>query len=465
MSDPDFQVIIQTQPVAATVTGDCIMASLQSDVVHNAMIGTPGPRGPQGPMGERGATGETGAQGPAGAPGLDGADGATGPTGPAGAQGTVGPTGPMGAAGPQGIPGDVVSTGPITAGNLTRFFDDTGAVVEDAGLASDALVRATASTVTVNVPADMPTVQEALDALLAYRFQGTAQGVVSISSGTYAMSAPLRCRHPQPGSITLKASQLSTAVTLSDFTGVKADDEAMIRAKHAVVFECAHHGLEFEAGEGLGSVESIAFMGQTNRIGVYGPYGGNGTGFSKCSFFGFRHGLYMIGSSDVVGTQLVTAHCTDNGTFISSNATATFDQMVSVHNRTGLAASLAATAKLSNSTASYNSNGNGLQVADGGRITLSNGTVTHNTYYGASARYGGQLNLLTCDMSNNTSYAVSASIGCNVRGYKLTVSGSSTQRTVYGSAMTILSDSGGHTGGVIFSPAKSQEGNANSYTS
>ena len=69
------------------------------------MAGPAGALGPQGLQGDTGATGATGAQGPAGPDGLQGLQGDTGATGATGAQGPAGPQGPQGLTGPQGDPG------------------------------------------------------------------------------------------------------------------------------------------------------------------------------------------------------------------------------------------------------------------------------------------------------------------------------------------------------------------------
>lgn len=72
------------------------------------------------------------------------------------------------------------------------------------------VVTTTASTVTIAVPSQAPTIQSALDQLMSIHFEGSALGIVSVANGTYILASPLACRHPQAGRIVVKAATAAT---------------------------------------------------------------------------------------------------------------------------------------------------------------------------------------------------------------------------------------------------------------
>ena len=114
--------------------------------------GVVGPAGPTGDTtavaGIAGNPGDPGLRGPAGPQGVQGIAGPAGPAGADGADtGIVGPAGPVGPVGPAGPPGELGFLNPSPQSlllpnvNQILFFQTSGVVVENPGLASGGLAK------------------------------------------------------------------------------------------------------------------------------------------------------------------------------------------------------------------------------------------------------------------------------------------------------------------------------------
>lgn len=131
-------VIEVTDPNSATIE----TSGVESAVVSELIVGTPGPAGEMGPTGATGAQGPTGPTGPIGATGPQGPQGIQGDTGATGATGPTGPQGIQGIAGATGATGDTGATGPAGSAatiSVGAVSSGTAVSVSNSGTSSAAV--------------------------------------------------------------------------------------------------------------------------------------------------------------------------------------------------------------------------------------------------------------------------------------------------------------------------------------
>lgn len=146
----------------------------------------------------------------------------------------------------------------------------------------------TSSVMTFAVPGTYATIQAALDEANKYVFFGAGRCDIVIADGqTIAQSTPLVCRHPQPDRIKIKAATVPAAVLDGAFTGVRATDEAMIRAHYSVVIDCTSCEIVTPGAFSGISFEGIAFIAPAaTRYGVNAAYQCRVT-MHRCAVMGF----------------------------------------------------------------------------------------------------------------------------------------------------------------------------------
>lgn len=330
------------------------------------------------------------------------------------------------------------------------------------------VVTTSTSTVTISVPSQAATIQAALDQLMSIRFEGAAQGIVSVASGTYVLANPLVCRHPQPGRIVVKAATVATLPLETDFTAVKATDEAMIRTKYNVIVECPNmSGWTTTDGEGVATLQDIAFI----RTGTTGtPIGVSATrrgavALDRCALFGFTHHIEAREQGSVKAVNCQCAHASASavtvqlGGFALLNAT-----LIQTAAGNGIDVSQSQFAsesglRIKAATAA------GLALTNGSRALITGANFTGNTGSSVSLQHGSQLEAANCTLSGGTGQvALSALDGSTVNLSAVTTSGDATQRTVQAQRASLLSTSGTHTGTPVFSPAIGTTGNNGSWT-
>ena len=330
------------------------------------------------------------------------------------------------------------------------------------------VVTTTSSTVTIAVPSQAASIQAALDQLMSIRFEGAAQGIVSVANGTYVLASPLACRHPQPGRIVVKAATAATLPVEADFTAAKAADETMVRAKYKVIVECPNIGGWTAAdGEGIATLQDIAFVrtGTTGTpIGVSAMRRG-GVVLDRCAVFGFTNHVQAREQGNVKATNCQFAHASGAAVIvqlggyaiISSSLvqTAAGNGIEVSHSQfcseTGLRVKAATAA--------------GLALTNCSRALIAGANLTGNTGSSVQLLVGCKLEAASCALSGGTGQAaLNALDGSVVSLTAVTASGDATQRTFSAQRASVLSTAGTHTGTPVLSPAAGTTGNNGSWT-
>lgn len=177
-------------------------------------------------------------------------------------------------------------------------------------------LRVTAS-VTVNVAVG-DNIQAAIDSLNKYVFEGAAIGKVVLAAGVHTLPSAggLYSSHPQAasGKIWLQGAA-PAAVAITDFTGDKAADQAMLRAKYPTTVVCPGHGVEItSAGRGL-VVDQIHLeqAAGSSQYGLYVTYDDRSLTVGQVAVSGFHAGAYAAHTGRLrwrsAINKLVAAHC------------------------------------------------------------------------------------------------------------------------------------------------------------
>ena len=439
---------IEHQTVEARVISNGVAITLQTQQVPAALVlGQPGPQGPQGPKGDKGD------------PGPQGPQGDLGPEGPQGDPGPQGPVGPQGPKGDKGDPGDVVTTGTVAEDDLAAFADATGSVIKSAGMKTADVVRTTENTIYFDVPSKYPTIQDALDATLAYRFAGAAKGIVRVADGNYTISSPLRVSHPQPGAIQLVAANAGVFPAEDDFTGDKVSDEASLRSKYNVVVECISHGMEFAAGQGIGLIRWIAFMGDGDS-GILSYDGGFNARIDNVSFLGFDYGINII-SGNIFCQNICAIHSIKNGIHAEKSNASIHGGIINYNSNTGIIISQSI-ALLWNVSISNNGR-SGVECGNSSSMRIGYGNINNNGGHGVYTNNSSSTNAQEPVVENNAWYAFETTMASSLALQNVKVGGGAGSRTIRSYDMSITKDIN-TTGSPIFSPAKGTTGNFGSWT-
>lgn len=330
------------------------------------------------------------------------------------------------------------------------------------------VVTTTAATLTIAVPAQASTIQAALDQLMSTRFEGSAQGIISVANGIYVLAAPLSCRHPQAGRIVLRAATAATLPLEADFTGVKATDEAMVRGKYKVVVECPNTGAWTASdGEAIALVQDIAFIrtGTTGTpVGVSAARRGAMV-LDRCALFGFANQVLAREQGHVTLSNCQLAFSASAGIVlqlggyvraISSLVMSSGGNGIDVaHSQFGADTGL----RVKGST------GAGLALANGSRGLIFGANLSGNTGASVLLNVGCTLESAACTLSGGAGQpAVMASDGSVAYLNAVTAAGDATQRSFTAQRSSILSTAGTHTGTPVFSPAAGSTANSGSWT-
>ena len=330
------------------------------------------------------------------------------------------------------------------------------------------VVTSSPTTVTIAVPAQAATIQAALDQFMSIRFEGAAQGIISVANGTYVLAAPLACRHPQPGRIQLKASTAATLPLEADFVGVKTTDEAMVRAKYKVIMECPNIGAWLAAdGEGIGLIQDIAFI----RTGTTGaPVGvaasrSAGVVLDRCAVFGFASSVTCREQGRVSLSNCQMAYAAAAGISIQAGGFAKVSASL-VLASAGNGIDVNQSQFVSDASLRVKTSGGvGLNLSSGSRAQLFGANLAGNTGASMTVSTSSILDATGCTIAGGAGQsALLASDGSTVALNAVTTSGDTTQRAFTASRASVLATSGTHFGPPIFSPALATTANSGAWT-
>ena len=329
------------------------------------------------------------------------------------------------------------------------------------------IVTTTSSTATIAVPSQAASIQAALDQLMSIRFEGSAQGIVSVANGTYVLASPLVCRHPQAGRIVVKAATAATLPVEADFTAVKATDETMVRAKYKVIVECPNIGGWTAAdGEGIATLQDIAFVrtGTTGTpIGVSATRRG-GVVLDRCAVFGFTNHVQAREQGNVKATNCQFAHASGAAVIVQLGGYAIISSSL-VQTAAGNGIDVSHSQFCSETGLRIKAAAAGLALANGSRALIAGANLTGNAGSSVLLLVGCKLEAASCALSGGTGQAaLNALDGSVVSLTAVTASGDATQRTFTAQRASVLSTAGTHTGTPVFSPAAGTTGNNGSWT-
>ena len=330
------------------------------------------------------------------------------------------------------------------------------------------VVTSTAASVTINVPAQAATIQAAFDVLNSTRFEGNAQGTISVAPGTYTLVAPLVCRHPQPGRLVLRAANSAVLPVETDFTGTKATDEAMVRAKYTVIVEGANvSALTVSDGEGIGLIQDIAFVrtGTTGSpLGAYAARKGSLV-MDRCALFGFSNNVQSREGGQVTLTNCQLAYSAGAGILLQQAGTAKVGaSLVASSGANGIDANLSQFSSDSGLRVK-GSAGVGLILASGSRAQLASANLLGNTGQSIALVTGSALDAASCTLGGGTGQvSLLVTDGSSAIVSSATVAGDVTQRTMLAQRASMLAGAGVHTGPPVFSPAVGTTGNSGAWT-
>lgn len=330
------------------------------------------------------------------------------------------------------------------------------------------IVASTPSTVTINVPAQAATIQAALDQMNSTRFESNAQGIISVAAGTYVLTAPLVCRHPQPGRIVLRAAVAATLPVEADFTGTKATDETMVRSKYKVIVECPNVGaLTVSDGEGIGLVQDLAFI----RTGTTGtPLGATATRggrivLDRCAVFGFANGVQVREQGHATLTNCQLAYSAASGALMQQGGwVKAGSTLIVASGNHGIEAS----------QSQFSSDGGlrvktsaavGIALNSGSRATVTAASLSGNTGMSVQIVSGCVLELAGCSLMGGAGQpSLMAWDGSAAYVNAVTVAGDATQRALTAQRGSIITTGGTHTGTPVFSPAAGTTSNSGAWT-
>lgn len=290
----------------------------------------------------------------------------------------------------------------------TTTADDGVLVIvsNDGGRYKLATVKTTSSNVTVRYPSQFAELQDAIDALLLLRFQGSALGIVVVEPGTHSTGSLVNS-HPQTSSIRLQAENSVSTLDISDFSGDEATDTAMLRAHYSSVIEVTGStGILLSNGQGLSNVRDILFVGSGSgsAISVDGTANAVAT---RCAAVNFSAGYSILNGGYFRGLDCISVHSTQHG--VTSRR--------------------------------------------GGDLRFDRGVFSYNAFSAVSIIQGGTFYFHTCDLSLNGAQAVNSNASGSGRVDNIKVAGTALQRTILTSGSGSMFESGTHTGSPVFSPA------------
>lgn len=324
------------------------------------------------------------------------------------------------------------------------------------------------SDVTVNVPGQYPTIQQALDALLECRLSGGARGIVALAAGTYVLTAPLRATHPQPGHIVVRGPSAVTVLADADVAATRSATEVTVRARYAAVIECQGcSGVVLGAGEGL-ALEDVALIktGSGSAAGadlVDGAY----LRLTRSVVLGVSSGIAgRHATRSVVDQGTALLHSDQHGATLDTGAGLRTTGAASLIMRNGLNGIRAAGgSRLDLSLARIKSNGaSGVLLETESAATLADCDVQANGGNGVQAMYQSAARISTTTVAPNTAAAISAGFGSTISATSITVAGTTLQSTLQATAASLIASSGTHSGTPVFDPALGTTANSGSWT-
>jgi len=320
--------------------------------------------------------------------------------------------------------------------------------------------------VTLNVPADFSTVQDALDSLSMTLFGPSGSATITVANGTYTLTDTIICNHPQGNMITIDGANPSTTLR-TDFVGTESTDETMLRADFNVIFETSGFDA-FELGDNGINISDCLFVntGSGTVYGCRGRVSKSGT-VTRCAFHNYSIGIFLEQSCVLRATDSIVSHSSNRGILVDNMSVLVFDGGLVGHSfgvGTGIQANGGSRVDANSSDIFDNSNhGIFMEYGCSGVFTLCG--IYDN---GGRGVFGRGLNIYmnTCTWEGNTSFALDLDLS-NVRVGVATVgaSDSTTQKTMQVFNNSLMFESGTHVNTPVFSPAAGAgAGNNSSYT-
>jgi len=396
-----------------------------------------------------------------------------------------------------------------TALNSAKAYTDQEVGIVDQTLAAHLAETVIKQNLTINVPADYPTIQAALDALKYAWIPRDVTVTIQVAAGTYTHTSPIVVDHPcgsqiqivgatpitttvtGVGTISGSAGNRSVPIKVANVTGLQVGQYAIIRNTTGTGNHFAHRGIwEITA---VNTTTKTVTVKNTHRASTFPTATLSGGDFivlttilkfSSChGIVSYDKSLGLLDNVALVGNNTVdydgiylTRHdhstlrggsirCGSNvgissfdaGARVCAGSLVAHDVAASGNGHHGFLAQFSGSIYAYSSTASGNGN-IGFFAQYSGSISAYSSTASGNAYNGFYAQYSGSISAYSSTASGNGSNGFYASLSGSISASSSTASGNATD---YKAEKMGYIYCAGYKGTPTFSPALNTEGNYN----
>ncbi len=341
---------------------------------------------------------------------------------------------------------------------------------------------------TINVPADYPTIQAALDALKYAWIPRDVTVIIQVAAGTYTHTSPIVVDHPcgsqtriigatpitttitGAGTISGSAGAWSVPITVADVTGIQVGQYAIIRNTSGTDDHFAHRGIwEITA---VDTATNTVTVKNTHRASTFPTATLSGGDFivlttvlkfTNCiglrlydKSLGYLDNVAIVGNnsaSTTVGIEVghpnwqnVRGGTINCGNYVGVNG-------FTVGFTAGNGGSIVGNALVASGNGDY-----GFYTSYSGSIYARSSTASGNGSYGFYAAFSGSIYAHSSTASGNGGSGFCAECSGSISARSSTVSGNATD---YRAEKMGYIYCAGYTGTPTFSPARNTEGNYN----
>ena len=229
------------------------------------------------------------------------------------------------------------------------------------------------SDITLNVPSDYISINNALDALTSHKIDRNVIVTIQIADGTYTSSA-IEIEHPNGSQIHI--------------IGNTTNNNSVV-----INFNNGENGFAVKNGNKLGFLDGVTLVGNNQTgYGLYAFGSGNISCGENISISNFNRGLFATSNSHIFCIGIAISYSGDNGITCDSGSVVR-----------------------ANNSIITNSGGMGVMVSSQSLVNVSGATISSNSRSGAAADMGSVIIADNLTSQSNGEYGVTAHGGSNVR--------------------------------------------------
>ena len=323
--------------------------------------------------------------------------------------------------------------------------------------------------VTVQVPEDFTTIQEAIDAMNEFLFTGDAEGIIDIADGVYPTATAHESSHVQPSKVTLRARTAATHTEQVDLDGLSSAQQiALLRTNYAVEIQATGSNACIDAGfgRGFGNLEGILLTGGVSSPQVVNNDGGY-VRLTKCATYQGGTGIDTKAGGTTFCDEVTVVNTTGVGLNAQQSRVVGSDVVIRDTGSIGFFCQQGSLANIVGLDVSNNGL-HGLDVRTGSTAFVTQFVSTNAAFSAVNIFQAGNAQINDFTATGNGSYAASIAHQSLLRlnGTKvIDASGTATQRTFLATAASLLYAFQTFPANAILSPSLYTVSNGNSYTS